>query len=108
MARLHVRKINHVFDRGPDIYMRCHFGYYLLDMQIYLKYFYPSISRRIEFRHVNLLLPLLFDLPITLISLTLERLPFDDNEFDFVHLFSLAFCVPEDKVRKIPCEYDPR
>lgn len=33
----------------------------------------------------------------------MEEFPFDDNEFDFVHLFGTAFCVPEDKVRQTFC-----
>ncbi|KAI0803292.1 hypothetical protein BC629DRAFT_118131 [Irpex lacteus] len=27
----------------------------------------------------------------------LEKLPFNDNEFDYVHISAMAFCVPEDK-----------
>lgn len=34
----------------------------------------------------------------TLTRASLEPLPFASNEFDYVHLFGAAFCVPEDKV----------
>jgi hypothetical protein len=34
---------------------------------------------------------------------SLERLPFADNEFDFVHMFATCFCIPEDKVSLLPC-----
>ncbi|KAJ3552053.1 hypothetical protein NM688_g4360 [Phlebia brevispora] len=56
-------------------------GFDVADIQIDLRYVDPSIAHRVQWIHGNFL----------------EHLPFEDNEFDFVHLFGTAFCVPEDK-----------
>ncbi|KIP11772.1 hypothetical protein PHLGIDRAFT_99241 [Phlebiopsis gigantea 11061_1 CR5-6] len=56
-------------------------GFDLVDIQLNLQYVEPSIARRIKWVHGNFL----------------ERLPFDDNSFDHVQLFTIAFGVPEDK-----------
>ncbi|PSS29663.1 hypothetical protein PHLCEN_2v2811 [Hermanssonia centrifuga] len=57
-------------------------GYDLVDVQVDLQYVEPSVAKRIEWMHGNFLT---------------ERLPFDDNEFDFVHIFGIGLSVPEDK-----------
>lgn len=56
-------------------------GFDLVDIQFNLDFVEPSIAKRIQWVHGNFL----------------ERLPFEDNEFDHVHLFTIAFAVPEDK-----------
>ncbi|KAI0785068.1 hypothetical protein C8Q75DRAFT_343810 [Abortiporus biennis] len=57
-------------------------GYDLVNIQIPLYLLDHSISARIQWVHGNLLR---------------TRLPFDDDEFDFVHIKALAFAVPENK-----------
>ncbi|KAI0095133.1 hypothetical protein BDY19DRAFT_67609 [Irpex rosettiformis] len=56
-------------------------GFDIANLQIDLNYVEPSVARRIKWVHGNFL----------------ERLPFDDNEFDYIHISAIAFCVPEDK-----------
>ncbi|TFK77381.1 S-adenosyl-L-methionine-dependent methyltransferase [Pluteus cervinus] len=61
----------------------CEFvGFDLVNIQIPLKLLDSSISRRIEWRHGNFLT---------------TKLPFDDDEFDHVHIQSIAKGVPENK-----------
>lgn len=57
-------------------------GFDLVDVQIPLKLLHPSIANRIEWRHGNFLT---------------TKLPFDDDEFDHVHIQSIAAGVPENK-----------
>ncbi|KAF8913138.1 S-adenosyl-L-methionine-dependent methyltransferase [Gymnopilus junonius] len=61
----------------------CHFiGFDLVNIQIPLKILEPSTSSRIEWKHGNFLT---------------TKLPFDDDEFDHVHVQSIATGVPENK-----------
>ncbi|TFY59843.1 hypothetical protein EVJ58_g5519 [Rhodofomes roseus] len=57
-------------------------GYDLMNVQIPLWALEDDIAERIEWAHGNLLR---------------QRLPFEDEEFDFVHIHGLAFAVPENK-----------
>ncbi|CAL1695096.1 unnamed protein product [Somion occarium] len=60
-------------------------GYDLVNVQLPLslfKEFDPDLPSRIEWVHGNLLR---------------QKLPFDDDEFDYVHIQGLAFAVPESK-----------
>lgn len=59
-------------------------GFDIVDIQIPLKYIEPSIARRIEWRHGDFL-----QFP----------LPFEDEEFDYVHVESIAHGVRE-------CDWD--
>ncbi|KAF4622885.1 hypothetical protein D9613_002243 [Agrocybe pediades] len=61
----------------------CEFvGFDLVDVQIPLAYLDSSISTRIEWKHGNFLT---------------TKLPFEDDEFDHVHIQSIATGVPESK-----------
>ncbi|KAG6837675.1 hypothetical protein H0H93_004951 [Arthromyces matolae] len=61
----------------------CEFvGFDLVNIQIPLKMLDDSVSRRIEWRHGNFLT---------------TRLPFEDDEFDHVHMQAIAKGVPENK-----------
>ncbi|KAF9535677.1 S-adenosyl-L-methionine-dependent methyltransferase [Crepidotus variabilis] len=61
----------------------CQFvGFDLVDVQIPLRFLDPLIANRIIWRHGNFLT---------------TKLPFEDDEFDFVHLQSIARGVPENK-----------
>ncbi|KAI0073415.1 S-adenosyl-L-methionine-dependent methyltransferase [Panus rudis PR-1116 ss-1] len=57
-------------------------GFDVVDVQIPLKYVEPSIANRIQWVHGNFLT---------------SRLPFNDNEFDFVHMQGIGSCIPEPK-----------
>ncbi|KAF8167609.1 S-adenosyl-L-methionine-dependent methyltransferase [Crassisporium funariophilum] len=57
-------------------------GFDLVDIQISHKLLNPSIAKRIEWRHGNFLT---------------TKLPFDDDEFDHVHIQAIAQGVPENK-----------
>ncbi|EKM61303.1 uncharacterized protein PHACADRAFT_84271 [Phanerochaete carnosa HHB-10118-sp] len=57
-------------------------GYDLVNVQIPLFALEDSIASRIEWVHGNFLR---------------QKLPFDDDEFDHVHIHGLAFAVPENK-----------
>ncbi|KAF8973505.1 S-adenosyl-L-methionine-dependent methyltransferase [Flammula alnicola] len=57
-------------------------GFDLVDVQIPLRILHPSIASRIEWKHGNFLT---------------TKLPFDDDEFDHVHIQSIATGVPENK-----------
>ncbi|KAF8807852.1 S-adenosyl-L-methionine-dependent methyltransferase [Phlegmacium glaucopus] len=57
-------------------------GFDLVDIQISQELLPPSIAHRIQWRHGNFLT---------------TRLPFDDDEFDHVHIQSIAKGVPENK-----------
>ncbi|EPT01481.1 hypothetical protein FOMPIDRAFT_56317 [Fomitopsis schrenkii] len=57
-------------------------GYDLMNVQIPLWVLEDDVAARIEWVHGNLLR---------------QRLPFDDEEFDYVHINGLAFAVPENK-----------
>ncbi|KAF8640972.1 hypothetical protein AX17_000618 [Amanita inopinata Kibby_2008] len=57
-------------------------GFDLVNVQIPTKLLDPSLSNRIEWRHGNFLT---------------TRLPFDDDEFDHVHLQFVAKGIPENK-----------
>ncbi|GJE86211.1 S-adenosyl-L-methionine-dependent methyltransferase [Phanerochaete sordida] len=56
-------------------------GFDLVDTQFDLNFVEPSVAKRIKWMHGNFF----------------DRLPFEDNEFDHVHLFTIALSVPEDK-----------
>ncbi|EKM61419.1 uncharacterized protein PHACADRAFT_248001 [Phanerochaete carnosa HHB-10118-sp] len=56
-------------------------GFDLVDIQFNLEYVEPSVAKRIQWMHGNFF----------------DQLPFEDNEFDHVHLFTIALAVPEDK-----------
>jgi hypothetical protein len=74
-------------------------GFDIVDVQVKLEYLQPELSSRMRWMHGNLYvhyIPQLLEVLITAPSL--ERLPFEDNEFDHVHLFTAALSVPEDKV----------
>ncbi|TFK36969.1 hypothetical protein BDQ12DRAFT_686169 [Crucibulum laeve] len=61
----------------------CEFvGFDLVNIQVPLKYLDESVARRVEWKHGNFLT---------------TRLPFDDDEFDHVHIQSIAKGVPENK-----------
>ncbi|KAF8899036.1 hypothetical protein BD779DRAFT_1486712 [Infundibulicybe gibba] len=61
----------------------CEFvGFDLMNIQIPLKYLEKSTAERIEWRHGNFLT---------------TKLPFEDDEFDHVHMQSIAKAVPESK-----------
>ncbi|KAI0095232.1 hypothetical protein BDY19DRAFT_916882 [Irpex rosettiformis] len=57
-------------------------GFDISKEQINLDYLDPSVAGRIEWVHGNIL----------------DKLPFGDCEFDFVHMYSIGLCIPEDKV----------
>ncbi|KAJ3503452.1 hypothetical protein NLJ89_g8425 [Agrocybe chaxingu] len=57
-------------------------GFDLVDIQIPLKMLDPAMAKRIEWRHGNFLT---------------TKLPFDDDEFDHVHIQSISKGVPENK-----------
>ncbi|KDR85476.1 hypothetical protein GALMADRAFT_234363 [Galerina marginata CBS 339.88] len=62
---------------------QCHFvGFDLVDIQLPLKILESSISSRIQWKQGNFLT---------------TKLPFDDDEFDHVHIQSIATGVPENK-----------
>ncbi|GLB35880.1 putative O-methyltransferase [Lyophyllum shimeji] len=61
----------------------CQFvGFDLINIQIPLKLLDESVARRVEWRHGNFLT---------------TRLPFEDDEFDHVHIQAIAKGVPENK-----------
>ncbi|KAH9486492.1 Demethylmenaquinone methyltransferase [Psilocybe cubensis] len=57
-------------------------GFDLVDIQIPLKILDPSLARRIEWKHGNFLT---------------TKLPFEDDEFDHIHIQGIALGVPENK-----------
>ncbi|KAG2022934.1 hypothetical protein CC2G_000646 [Coprinopsis cinerea AmutBmut pab1-1] len=57
-------------------------GFDLVNVQVPLKLLDPSIAKRITWRHGNFLT---------------TKLPFEDDEFDFVHIRSISKGVPESK-----------
>jgi len=57
-------------------------GFDLVDIQISQELLHPSVAHRIEWRHGNFLT---------------TKLPFEDDEFDHVHIQSIAKGVPENK-----------
>ncbi|KAF9486316.1 hypothetical protein BDN70DRAFT_902479 [Pholiota conissans] len=72
------------FDEFPTrvLDLGCGVGFDLVDIQIPLHVLHPSISSRIEWKHGNFLT---------------TKLPFPDDEFDHVHIQSIAMGVPENK-----------
>lgn len=102
MDREHIRKHTFTFLGNAYIY-QSQVGYDLVDVQVDLQYVEPSVANRIEWMHGNLCVTpelLLVSRRRTDASASLtERLPFDDNEFDFVHIFGIGLSVPEDKVQ---------
>ncbi|CAA7265898.1 unnamed protein product [Cyclocybe aegerita] len=61
-------------------------GFDLVDIQIPLKILDPAMAKRIEWRHGNFLT---------------TKLPFDDDDFDHVHIQSISKGVPENKWNNI-------
>ncbi|KAI0315261.1 hypothetical protein OF83DRAFT_1132816 [Amylostereum chailletii] len=57
-------------------------GFDFVNIQVPLSYLEPSVARRITWQHGNFLS---------------QRLPFDDNSFDHVHIVNIGRGVPENK-----------
>jgi hypothetical protein len=73
----------------------------LVDVQIPLKILDPSIASRIDWKHGNLYVPSSRLFPTTSLNIQISlttQLPFDDDEFDHVHVHAIARAVPENKV----------
>jgi len=69
-------------------------------VQIPLKLVEPSVADRIQWVHGNLYARVYIPVPKTfhIVSLSLTtQLPFEEDEFDHVHIHSIARGVPENK-----------
>ena len=75
-------------------------GFDLVNVQFSTRFLDPSVASRVQWKHGNLYVTnLLLDYQdnLTAYSLT-TKLPFEDDEFDHVHVSSIARGVPENKV----------
>lgn len=80
-------------------------GYDLVNVQVPLHLVDPSLASRIEWVYGNLWVvtgPLIIRSTIINVADSLRvKLPFEDEEFDYIRLNGVAFAVPENKVCRI-------